>query len=343
MPITDQIKKITDKHDLTREEAERAFQIIMNAGATPAQISAILIALKMKGETIDEIVGAVGVLRFKSEKIFSPDNTIDTCGTGGDDLGSYNISTTAAFVVAGCGVPVAKHGNRAVSSRSGSADVLKELGVNIDADKNVMQQALKEAGICFMMAPKYHNSMRHVAPIRQELGVRTIFNILGPLVNPAGAKFQLIGVYSRDLVMKMAMALSELGTKKAWVVYGEDGMDEITTTTITHVAELKDGHISSFTINPNDYGIEIATKEDLIGGDAVYNAREMREVLLGRGKKAYRDIVLLNAAAALVVVGKTENIQNGIEMAEESINSHKANDALLKLVEVSNDFFNEGD
>lgn len=335
---TDIIKRITEKNNLTQEEAEHLFLAIMKGGLTPAQIASVLTALKMKIETIEEITGAALVMREKSEKlrIENPDNILDTCGTGGDSSGSYNISTAVAFVVAGAGIPVAKHGNKAVSSRSGSADVLQELGIKTDADRSVMEQALKEAKICFMMAPKYHTSMRHIAPVRQELGIRTIFNILGPLANPAGATHQLLGVYSRDLVAKMAMVLLRLGSKRAWVVHGEDGLDEITTTSITHVAELKNGHISTFTINPEDFGIELVKPEALQGGDARHNARALREILLGRGDKAYRDIVLLNSAAALVICEKAQDIKEGIKLAEESIKTGRANDALLKLVELSN-------
>lgn len=330
------IKRLTSHQDLTREEAETVFLAMMKDGITPAQMAAVLVGLSMKGETVDEIAGAATVMRLKSEKIKAPENAIDTCGTGGDNSGTYNVSTAVAFVVAGAGVAVAKHGNKAVSSKSGSSDVLRSLGVNVDAEKKYMEQALNEAGVCFMLAPKYHTSMRFIAPVRQELGVRTIFNILGPLANPAGIAHQVLGVYSRDLVAKMAMVLQALGSKRAWVVHGEDGLDEITTTGITHVAELSDGHISMFTINPDDYGIEIAEAKDLQGGDAVHNAKELREILLGRGKKAYRDIVLLNSAAALVVAGKAEGLQAGLALAEESISSGKANEALLKLVEISN-------
>lgn len=334
--IIDFIKKTAESQDLTRDEAERAFQIIMNGGATPAQIAAFLISLKMKGETVDEIAGSATVMRFKADKFKAPEGALDTCGTGGDSSGTYNISTAVAFVVAGAGVPVAKHGNKAISSKSGSADVLRELGVNIDAEKKYMEQALEQGNICFMMASKYHGAMRHVAPTRQELGVRTIFNILGPLSNPAGASYQLLGVYSRELVVKMAMVLQILGSKRAWVVHGEDGLDEITTTGITHVAELSEAGISTFTINPTDYGIEIAEPADLQGGDAAYNARELRALLLGHGKRAYLDIVLLNSAAALVVCGKAADLHEGLIIAKESIDNRMANDALLKLVEVSN-------
>ena len=334
--MIDLIRKITDRQDLSREESEQAFLIMFKGGATPAQIAAMLIALKMKGETIDEIAGAATVMRHKSEKFLAPENALDTCGTGGDSSGSYNISTAVAFVVAGCGVPVAKHGNKAVSSRSGSADVLRELGVNVDADKSVMEQALAECGLCFMMAPKYHHTMRNIAPVRQELGVRTIFNILGPLANPANAQFQLLGVYSKDLVEKMAHVLAILGTNKAWVVHGEDGLDEITTTGTTYVAEVSDGEVITFNLNPVDYGIEPVTTADLRGGDALYNARELRELLLGRGKKPYRDIVMLNSAAALVVCGKAANLQDGMQIAADAIDSGKANDTLLELVQISN-------
>jgi len=336
MGMQDFIKKVTENQGLSREDAEHAFLTIVKGGATPAQIAALLIALKMKGETTDEITGAATVMRLKSEKFKAPENSLDTCGTGGDNSGSYNISTAVAFVVAGAGVPVAKHGNRAISSKSGSADVLRELGVNVDAQKIFMEQALAEAGICFMMAPKYHQAMRHIAPVRQEVGVRTIFNILGPLSNPANAQYQLLGVYSNDLTIKMAEVLAILGSKRAWVVHGVDGMDEITTTGITNVACLSDGRVSTFTINPADYGIEIATALDLQGGDAVFNARALRELLLGRGKKAYRDIVLINSAAALVICEKAVDLNEGMVIAAESIDSGNANQALLKLVELSN-------
>lgn len=333
--IIDIIKKVTCSQNLTIEEAQETFLMILKGGTTPAQIAAVLVALKMKGETVEEIAGAATVMRLKSEKINAPENTLDTCGTGGDNSGSLNISTAVAFVVAGCGVPVAKHGNRAISSRSGSADVLKELGVNINAEKSFMEQALFEAGICFMMAPKYHNAMRYVGDVRRDLGIRTIFNILGPLSNPANSAYQLLGVYSKELTEKMATALSILGSKRAWVVHGEDGLDEITTTGLTHVTELNEGNISSFAINPADYGIEIATTADLAGGDAVYNARELRALLLGKGRKAYKDIVILNSAAALVICGKAVDLHEAIQTATESLESGKANQALLKLVEIS--------
>lgn len=330
------IKKASLNENLSEEEATRAFQIIMMGGATPAQIAALLISLKMKGETIDEIVGATKVIRAKCGKISAPNNALDTCGTGGDDSGSYNISTTVAFVVAACGVPVAKHGNRAISSKSGSADVLKLLGVNIEADSFIMEKALDEIGICFLMAPKFHTAMRHVAPVRAELGVRTIFNLLGPLANPASTQYQLLGVYKNELVEPMAQVLRRMETKRAWVVHGSDGMDEITTTGETLVASLNNGEITTFTINPEDYGIPIATKEEIMGGDAMYNAQELRKVLKGSGEEAYRDIVLLNSAASLVVAGKVDKLVDGIELAREVIDSGKAYETLEGLISMSN-------
>jgi anthranilate phosphoribosyltransferase len=330
------ISKVVDGHDLTEEEAVRSFQIIMKGGATPVQISALLIGLRMKGESIDEIAAAAKVMRLKAEKFNAPDNSLDTCGTGGDDSGSYNISTAVAFIVAGCGVPVAKHGNKAISSKSGSADVLRMLGVNIDADKEVMEKALNEANICFMMAPKFHTAMRYVAPIRAELGVRTIFNVLGPLSNPANANFQLLGVYSKSLVEPVAWVLKKLGLEKAWVVHGSDGMDEITTTGKSFVAELKDGKVTTFEINPEDYGINKATADDLQGSDSNVNAQSLKAVLMNRGVESYKDIVVLNSAAALVVAGVAEDLKQGIVKANESIDSGKANDALMKLCAITN-------
>lgn len=332
------IDKVVQFEDLTEDEAIRAFQIIMKGGATNAQIAALLIGLRMKGESIGEITGAAKVMRAKAVKFNAPDGALDTCGTGGDGSGSYNISTAVAFVVAGCGVPVAKHGNKAVSSRSGSADVLMELGVNIEADKSIMERALVEANVGFMMAPRFHNAMRYVAPIRQELGIRTIFNVLGPLSNPAGAKFQLLGVYSKKLVEPLANVLKNLGVEAAWVVHGADGMDELTVTKKSYVAELKNGNVKTFEVKPSDAGLKRYSAEDLEGGDCYVNAQALKHVIAGRGVDAYTDIVLLNSAACLVVAGKAADLKEGVAIAREAIESGKANEALLKLVEVSNDF-----
>lgn len=334
--IKQYIDKVVAFEDLTEDEAVRAFQIIMKGGATPVQISALLVGLRMKGESIDEITAAAKVMRAKAEPFKAPEGALDTCGTGGDDSGSYNISTAVAFVVAGCGVPVAKHGNKAVSSASGSADVLQELGVKVDADKEIMERALVEAGICFMMAPKFHTAMRYVAPIRKELGMRTIFNVLGPLSNPAGAKFQLLGVYSKNLVKPVAHVLKKLGVESAWVVHGADGMDELTVTGKSYVAELKKGKVKTFEITPKDAGLKRSKKDDLKGGDMFCNSQALKHVLMNRGEQAYIDIVLLNSAASLVVAGKAKDIKEGVEIARDAIESGRANEALLKLIEVTN-------
>lgn len=333
--ITTFLKSLSEGQNLTTEEAARAFQIIMLGGATPAQIAAFLMALRMKGETIEEITGASMAMRTRSGKIKSPPHALDTCGTGGDNSGVLNISTAVAFVVAACGIPVAKHGNRAVSSKSGSADVLASLGVNVEAPEILVEESLREANICFMMAPKFHMAMRHVAPIRAELGIRTIFNLLGPLCNPASTEHHLMGVYDRRWVEPIAHVLLRLGSKAAWVVHGEDGMDELTTTGISHVAELKDQTIRYFEITPEDAGLPRTTIENLLGGEASYNARRLREVLSGE-EGPYRDIVLLNAAAALIVGGKVTDLREGIAMASEAIDSGRAKQVLLKLVEISN-------
>jgi anthranilate phosphoribosyltransferase len=320
-------------------ESERVFQIMMSGGATPAQVASVITGLQMNGETEAEITGGARVLRAKASGFNVPDELqnkiLDTCGTGGDSSGSYNISTTVAFIAAACGVPVAKHGNRSVSSRSGSADVLEVLGVDIDAKNEVMEEALSKVGICFMMAPNYHSAMRHVGPVRKELGIRTIFNLLGPLSNPAGAKRQLLGVYDRDLTETMAHVLHNLGSMHALVVHGLDGLDELTTTTKSYVSELKDGKVKNYTIDPQELGLNLATKEQLKGGDAEENAKALRAVLSGE-TGAYRDIVLLNAAAALLVGGKVDDLKSGIKMAEEAIDSGKAKETLAKLVEVTN-------
>jgi anthranilate phosphoribosyltransferase len=334
--IKEFIQKVCGGSDLLEDEASRAFQIMMMGGATPAQMSALLVGLKMKGETVDEIAGAAQVMRAKCGKIDAPDNVLDTCGTGGDQSGSFNVSTAVAFVVAACGVPVAKHGNRAISSKSGSADVLKALGVNVEADVSLMERALRETNICFLMAPKFHTAMRHVAPVREEIGVRTIFNILGPLANPASTQYQLVGVYSDDLVEPIVQVLKRLGTKRAWVVHGSDGMDEITTTGSTFVASLNEGNVSLFHIHPDDVGIPLAKRDELLGGDARYNAEELKNLLEGNGNEAYRNIVIINAAASLLVSGKVKDLQEGVNLARETLESGKAYKTLQDLVSISN-------
>lgn len=335
--LTQAIDKLVNHQHLSQEEAARAFQIVMMGGATPAQTAALLVGLRLNGETVDEITGAAQAMRVKCLKLNTTKQVLDTCGTGGDAKGSFNISTAVAFVVAACGVPVAKHGNRAISSRSGSADVLRELGVNIEASKETMEKALDEIGICFLMAPRFHTAMRHVAPIRQELGVRTIFNILGPLVNPAEAKYQLIGVYHDRLLEPMAEVLKRLGSDHAWVVHGSDGMDELTTTGMTKVAELKEGEVRSFEVHPEEFGLALAEEDDLEGGTAHHNAVEMNKLLGGGGSEAYRDIVALNAGVSLYIAGKAENPKEGVERALEVLATDKPQQILRELVRISNE------
>jgi anthranilate phosphoribosyltransferase len=321
---------------LSEAEAELAFDIMMSGNATPSQLGGFLMALRVRGETVEEITGAVRAMRAKMTRIEAPPGTIDTCGTGGDSSGSWNISTGAALVVAACGVPVAKHGNRAMSSKTGAADVLAALGVNIEADMALVKKALWEAGICFLMAPRHHSAMRHVGPTRVELGTRTIFNLMGPLSNPAGAKRQLVGVFSRDWIEPLAHVLGRLGTERAWVVHGSDGMDEITTTGPSHVAELKDGKVRLFDLTPEEIGLPRATAADLKGGDAATNAKALTDLLAGK-KGAYRDIVLLNAAAALLVAGKAADLAAGKALAEAAIDSGKARSTLARLIAITNE------
>jgi len=337
--MTDNLKpvlaQVADGATLSIEEAEHAFDIIMSGEAQESQIGAFLMALRLRGETVDEITGAVSTMRAKAARINAPDNAIDIVGTGGDGSGSYNISTGAALVVAGCGVPVAKHGNKAMSSKTGTADVLTTLGVNLDAEFPLIEQSIRDAGIGFMMAPRHHSAMRFVGPVRAALGVRTIFNILGPLANPAGVKRQFSGVFSLEWVEPMANALNNLGCEAAWVVHGLDGLDELTTTAPSFVAELKDGKVSTFEVSPEDAGLPRAQPEDLKGGDGAVNAAAIRELLDGK-PCPYRDVVLFNASAALIVAGKAENLKHGVELAADSIDSGRAKAGLEKLVNITN-------
>ncbi|QJE72790.1 anthranilate phosphoribosyltransferase [Aerophototrophica crusticola] len=328
------LAKVATGASLSEREAEDAFGIIMSGNATPSQMGGFLMALRVRGETVAEITGAARTLRSKVIGIEAPPGTIDTCGTGGDSAGTYNISTAVAFVVAGCGVPVAKHGNRAISSKSGAADVLGALGLNLDADFGLVRQALWEARIAFLMAPRHHTAMRNVAPTRVELGTRTIFNLMGPLANPAGAKRQLMGVFARQWVEPLAEVLGRLGSEAAWVVHGSDGLDEITTTGPSYVAELKNGTVRSFEITPEDAGLPRASADDLRGGDAEANSVALRAVLAGQ-TGPYRDIVLLNAAAALIVAGKAGDLKQGVALAAESIASGAAAKALDQLVAIT--------
>jgi anthranilate phosphoribosyltransferase len=329
------IAKAAQGQRLTEGEAADAFDAMMSGNATPSQMGGFLMALRVRGETVDEITGAARAMRAKALMVKAPPGAIDTCGTGGDASGSFNISTATALVVAGAGVPVAKHGNRNLSSKCGSADVLAALGVNIDADAGVVQRAIEEAKIGFLMAPRYHGAIRHVGPTRVELGTRTIFNLLGPLSNPAGAKRQLLGVFAREWVRPLAEVLGKLGSERAWVVHGE-GMDELTTTGISVVAELKDGKVTNFEVKPEDLGLPRASREALAGSDPAGNAERMRALLSGE-KGPIRDVVLLNAGAALVVAGRARDHRDGIDRAARSIDGGKAGAALARMVAITNE------
>jgi anthranilate phosphoribosyltransferase len=307
----------------------------MSGNATPSQMGALLMALRVRGESVDEITGAARIMRAKAVTIDAPPGTIDTCGTGGDGSGTFNISTASALVVAGCGVPVAKHGNRALSSRSGSADVLTALGVNIEADLAVVRRCLWEIGIGFLMAPRHHSAMRHVGPTRVELGTRTIFNLLGPMSNPAQARRQLVGVFAPQWVVPMAEVLGRLGAEHAWVVHGS-GIDELTTSGVTRVAEFRDGKVTEFDVMPEDAGLRPARIEDLKGGEPAHNAALMRE-LLGGAHGPLRDVVLLNSAAALIVAGRVENLRDGADLAARAIDSGAARQVLDRLVAATNE------
>ncbi len=321
---------------LSAGDSEAAFDIMMSGEATPSQIGGFLMALRVRGETVDEITGAARGMRAKMITITAPPDAIDLCGTGGDATGTYNISTAAQFVVAACGVPVAKHGNRALSSKSGAADTLAALGVNLDADMALVQRALDEAGTCFMLAPRHHGAMRHVGPTRVELGTRTIFNLLGPLSNPAKVERQLIGVFSPDWVEPLAHVLKGLGHEKAWVVHGAGGMDELSTTGPSQVAELTGGTVRTFEVTPEEAGLPVARLADLKGGDAETNAAALRGLLAG-DKTPYRDIVLLSAAAALIVADKAADLTQGVAQAAEAIDSGAAAKVLARMAAITNE------
>ena len=328
------LAKLCEGRSLDADEAEAAFDIIMSGSATQAQIGAFLMALRIRGETVNEITGAVRIMRAKAVAVSAPADAIDVVGTGGDASGTYNISTAAAIVVASCGVPVAKHGNRALSSRSGAADVLAALGVNIDADVALVEHAIREAGIGFMMAPRHHSAMRHVAGPRAELGTRTIFNILGPLSNPAGVKRQFTGAFAREWIEPMARVLGNLGAERAWVVHGSDGLDEMTTTGASFVAELSDGEVRTFEVSPADAGLGEARPEDLKGGDAETNAAAL-SALLGGEAGPYRDVVLYNAAGALIVAGKADDLKDGVGRAAAAVDEGRAAATLEHLVAIT--------
>lgn len=342
--ILDALHRIaTHRQSLSREEAHAVMTEVLTGQCSDAQIAALLVALHMKGETVDEIVGFAEAIRAAAiplELHNNPvldtsgterDGLVDTCGTGGDTSGTFNISTATAFVVAGAGVRVAKHGNRSVSSKCGSADVMEALGVNIHLPATQIAACLEQVGIAFLFAPAMHSAMKHVQTARRELHLRTVFNLLGPLTNPARATCQVVGVYSADLVEKLAEALSMLGLRRALVVHGSDGLDEITITSPTRIAEVREGQVRSYEVTPEEFGLQRATLEDISGGDAAHNTRLIQEVLAGK-KSARRNVVLLNAAAALVAAGRADDLRDGVPLAAKAIDSGAAQQKLEALV-----------
>jgi len=328
--IQQAIARLVDRHDLTRAETVAVMNEIADGGATPAQVGAFLAALRLKGETVDEIAGAAEVMRARADRVHvSRDVFVDTCGTGGDGSNTFNISTTSAFVVAGAGVCVAKHGNRSVSSRCGSADVLAALGVDVDASKETVERSIAECGIGFLFAPKLHPAFKAVAGIRRELGIRSVFNLLGPLANPAGARRQVMGVYEPRWVPVLGGVLAALGAEHAFVVHGE-GLDEIAVTGMTHVAEVKDGAVERYSMLPEDLGLRRWDRSEIAGGDAERNAAILRDVLGGQ-QGAPRDAALANAAAALVAAEAAPDLRQGVRLAAEAVDSGAAQDKLERL------------
>jgi anthranilate phosphoribosyltransferase len=320
---------------LPREEARAAICVILEGGATPAQLGAFLMGLRLRGESVEEIIGGAEAMRAAMAPVEGAVDAVDIVGTGGDGAGTYNVSTLAALIVAGCGVRVAKHGGRAASSRSGATDVLAELGVRVGVSPAHAALCLAETGLCFMAAPTHHPALRHAAPARSEIGLRTIFNLLGPLCNPARTERQLIGVYSKALLEPLAHALAGLSARRVWLVHGSDGLDELTTTGPSHVVALEDGALRAFSVAPEDAGLGRAEPAALVGGDPAHNARALRAVLEGE-RNAYRDIAVLNAAAALVVAEAAGDLREGADLAARSLDSGAAKEKLGALVRVSN-------
>jgi anthranilate phosphoribosyltransferase len=335
MDIKSALNKIATRRDLTGEEMRDVMRQIMAGEATPSQIGAFLMGMRVKGETVVEIAAAVSIMREQMVPVSAPEDAVDIVGTGGDGAGTLNISTASAIVVASAGVPVAKHGNRALSSKSGSAEALQALGVKLDLAPEDISRCVKEAGIGFMFAPSHHPAMRHVGPTRMEMGTRTLFNLLGPQSNPAGVRRYVLGVFAEEWVEPVAAALLANRAIKAWVVHGSDGLDEITTTGSTHIAQIAGGSLTTFEISPEQFGIKRVTLDDLRGGDPTENAAALTALLAG-ASGAYRDIVLLNSAAALLVADKVADIGEGVAMAAHAIDSGKAKQTLARLVAVSN-------
>ncbi len=330
------LSKIAHGESLTRAEAEAAFDSLLSGKATHAQMGAFLMGLRVRGETIDELTGAVTAMRAKMLRVKAPGGAIDIVGTGGDGANTYNVSTLAAIIVAACGVPVAKHGSRAASSMTGASDVLGQLGVGIGVTPERVEASLREANIGFMMAQAHHAAMAHVAPVRKETGARTLFNLIGPLSNPADVKLILLGVFSAKWMLPIAETLRELGAERAWIVHGSDGLDEITTTGPTSVVALEDGKIRTFEITPEQAGLARAKMADLRGGDPTHNAAALRAVLDG-AKGAYRDIAVINSAAALVIAGKANDLAGGARLAEAALDQGRARATLEKLIKISNE------
>jgi anthranilate phosphoribosyltransferase len=326
-------EKVANGEALTEDEAAAAFDVIMEGGIPDVQLAGFLVAMKARGETVDEIAGAVRCMRGRMRTVTAPPGAIDVVGTGGDAKGTYNISTTTTFVLAGAGVTVAKHGNRAVSSKSGAADVLESLGVNVQASPEEAMRAMQEAGVAFLFAPAYHPAMRHAAPVRQGLKLRTIFNLLGPLSNPAGVKRQLVGVFAPQWVVPLAEALRRLGSEHVWVVHGAGGLDELSTTGESYVAEMKDGEIREFTVKPGDIEVETTSLTNLLAGTPSESAEAMRRLLAGE-RGPFRDVVLLNAAAALIVAGAAGSLGEGAAIAAESLDKGHARVALERLAAI---------
>ena len=333
--IREVLGRVATGESMSEIQSEEVFGAIMSGAGTPAQIGGLLMAMRVRGETVDEIVGAARSMRARALTIDAPDGAVDTCGTGGDGAGTYNISTAVAFVLAACGVPVAKHGNKAASSKSGSADVLTALGVKVDADLDLVQRCFREINLGFLMAPNHHLAMRHVGPIRVELGTRTIFNLMGPLANPANVSRQVMGVFAKHWVKPIAEVLGRLGATHAWVVHGSDGLDELTTTGPSYVAEWKDGQVHTFAVHPSEADLPLANGDSLKGGTAELNARALSELLDGV-TGAYRDIVVFNAAAALIVADKATSLREGAQLAAAAIDNGAAKRVLTSLIEISN-------
>ena len=334
--IDETLTKIQNGETLSENEMRTAMSGIMEGQWKDAQIATFLTGLATRGETVEEITGAASVMRNKALHINAPEGAVDCCGTGGDAAGTYNISTAVAIVAAACGVPIAKHGNRGASSKFGAADTLEALGINLDVPQEKLEEALKRYNFAFLMAPRHHGAMKYVMPVRKALGTRTIFNILGPLANPAKTKYQLLGVFDRDLVLPIAQVLKKLGTQSAWVVHGSDGLDEITTTGETYIAELKNGMITERTLSPEDFGLSRAKPEDLKGGTPEENAAALLEILKGT-KNAYRDIVIANTAAVLMIANKADDLKTAVAIATQAIDNGTA----LKLLNDYKDFTHE--